>query len=130
MRIRRQVNAVGAIVAAVCLASCASVGTPIAQQNISQIKPRVTTEVDLVRMFGPPSTKTLDTNGKTLLGWLYSAAQAKPATFVPVVGAFAGGTDVQVQQLSVLMNKNGTVERYTMNNSNPNVEMGTPRQTQ
>ena len=121
---------VGASIAAICLASCASVGTPIAQQNVSQIKPGVTTEADLVRMFGAPSTKTLDSSGKTLLGWIYSAAQAKPASFVPVVGAFAGGTDVQVQQLSVLIGKDGRVEHYTMNNANPNVQMGTPRQPQ
>lgn len=116
-------------IAVLVLVSCASVGTPIAQQNVRNIKPGVTTEADLLRLFGNPNTKTLDSNGRVVMMWIYSAAQANAKSFIPLVGPFVGGTNVQVQQLTVLMRSDGKVDKYTMNNSNPDMHMGTPRQT-
>jgi hypothetical protein len=103
---------------------CASVGTPIATQNVQNIKKGVTTEADLVRMFGPPTTKTLNANGNIVMVWTHSAAQAKGTSFIPIAGAFVGGTNVQVQQLTVLLNSSGSVQNYTMNESHPDVKMG------
>jgi outer membrane protein assembly factor BamE (lipoprotein component of BamABCDE complex) len=110
-------KAVAALLIMALLASCASVGTPIAQENVKKIRPGVTTEADLVRMFGQPSTKTLDSNGKTILGWIYSEAQTKGTTFIPIAGAFVGGVNTRTQMLSVLIGRNGRVERYTMNDT-------------
>lgn len=112
------------IITAALVCSCASVGTPIATQDISKIKKGVTTEPDLVRMFGTPTTKTLNSNGNVIMIWTHSAAQAKGTSFIPIAGAFVGGTNVQVQQLTVLLKKDGTVENYTMNDSHPDVKMG------
>jgi transposase-like protein len=56
--------------------------------------------------------------------WIHSAAQAKGTSFIPFAGPFVGGTNVQVQQLTVLLKKDGTVENYTMNESHPDVKMG------
>jgi hypothetical protein len=105
-------------------AGCASVGTPIATQNVPRIKRGVTTEADLIRMFGAPTTKTLNANGNVIIVWTHSAAQAKGTSFIPFAGPFVGGTNVQVQQLTVLLNSNGTVQNYTMNESHPDVKMG------
>lgn len=74
----------------------ASVGTPIATQNIPKIKKGVTTEADLVHMFGQPSDKTLNSNGRVIMSWVHSAAQAKGTSFIPFAGPFVGGTNVQV----------------------------------
>jgi hypothetical protein len=109
---------------AALFSACASVGTPIATQNISKIKKGVTTEADLVRMFGPPTDKTLNSNGQIMIAWVHSAAQAKGTSFIPFAGPFVGGTNVQVQKLVVLLKKDGTVENYTMNESHPDVKMG------
>jgi hypothetical protein len=96
---------------------CASAGRPIAQQNVSKIKTGVTTEADLVRMFGPPNSKSLTSDGKILMMWIYSESQVKGTTFIPIVGAFAGGVDSRTQTLSVLIGSNGKVVRYTTNDS-------------
>jgi outer membrane protein assembly factor BamE (lipoprotein component of BamABCDE complex) len=109
---------------ALAFAGCASVGTPIAQENVKKIRPGVTTEADLVRMFGPPSTRTLDSNGKTILGWIYSEAQTKGTTFIPIAGPFVGGVNTRTQMLSVLIARNGKVERYTMNDTPTPVKQG------
>ena|ERR1700720_754222 len=98
------------IAAAALLVSCASAGTPNATQNIAKIKKSITTEADLVRMFGSPSNKTLNSNGNVVMSWVHSAAQPKTTSFVPFAGPFIGRKNVQVQHLIVLMGKDGTVE--------------------
>lgn len=106
------------------LASCASVGTPIATQNVTNIRKGVTTEAELVQMFGPPTDKSFDSNDRVVMTWNHSAAQAKGTSFIPFAGPFVGGTNVQVQKLIVILGKDGRVVNYTMNESHPNVNMG------
>jgi hypothetical protein len=74
-------------------------------------------ETELVKMFRPPSTKTLDSNGNTIVAWIYSEAHAKWTGFIAIAGPFVGGVNTRSQMLSVLFNKAGKVERYTMNDS-------------
>lgn len=100
---------------AMALAGCSSVGTPIPKDKIAQIRLGLTTEPDLLLLFGNPSTKTLDPSGNIVLTWVYSSASTKPETFVPVAGPFIGGYDTHLQQLTVLINRKGRVERWTMN---------------
>jgi len=109
---------------ALSIAGCSSVGKPIAKDKISQIQVGVTTESDLIRMFGMPSTKTLDANGNVVLSWVYSRASTKPETFIPVAGVFVGGMNTRVQQLTVLVGKTGRVDRYTMNDAPGEVKYG------
>jgi hypothetical protein len=108
----------------VLIVGCASVGTPIAKQNIPRIEKGVTTEAELVKMFGAASDKSFDSNGKIIITWMHSAAQPKAASFIPYAGPFIGGTNVQVEKLVVVMGKDGRVEDYTYNESHPNVNMG------
>jgi outer membrane protein assembly factor BamE (lipoprotein component of BamABCDE complex) len=116
-------NLIAALLAVV-IAGCSSVGTPIAKDKISQIQVGVTTEPELIRIFGVPSTKTLDPSGSIVLSWVYSRASTKPETFIPVAGVFVGGMHTRLQQLTVLINKTGRVERYTMNNTPGEVKYG------
>jgi outer membrane protein assembly factor BamE (lipoprotein component of BamABCDE complex) len=102
---------------AIAIAGCSSVGTPIAKEKVNQIRVGITTEPDLFLLLGPPSTKTLDPSGSLVLTWAYSTASTKPETFVPVAGAFIGGYDTRVQQLTVLIDRKGRVERWTLNDA-------------
>ena len=116
-----------ALLLAVLIAGCSSVGTPIAQEKVNQIRIGVTTEPDLFLLFGPPSTKTLDPSGTIVLTWVYSSASTKPETFVPLAGPFMGGYDTHLQQLTVLINRKGRVEKWTMNNAPGEVRYGRRR---
>jgi outer membrane protein assembly factor BamE (lipoprotein component of BamABCDE complex) len=109
-------NLIAALLA-VAMAGCSSVGKPIARDKINQVQVGVTTEAEVIRMFGVPSTKTLDASGTIVLTWVYSRAAAKPQTFIPVAGVFVGGMNTRLQQLTVLIGKKGRVERYTMNDA-------------
>lgn len=113
-----------ALLLAVLIGGCSSVGTPIAQDKVNQIRVGVTTEADLFLLFGPPSTKTLDASGAIVLTWVYSSATTKAETFVPLAGPFIGGYSTHVQQLTVLINRKGHVEKWTMNNAPGEVRYG------
>ena len=111
-------------ISALLLVGCASVGTPIVTQNIHHIRKGVTTESELVSMFGAASDKSFDSNGTLVITWIHSALQTKGTTFIPYAGPFVGGVNVQVEKLVVRMSKNGTVEDYTYNESHPDVKYG------
>ena len=111
--------------AAIAIAGCSTtIGKPIAKEKVNQIKLGYTTEPDLLLLFGNPSTKTLDPSGNVVMTWVYSSASTKAETFVPVAGAFIGGYNTKVQQLTVLLNRKGRVEKWTMNNSPGEVNYG------
>jgi outer membrane protein assembly factor BamE (lipoprotein component of BamABCDE complex) len=110
---------------AIGITACSTtIGTPIAKEKVNQIRIGLTTEPDLLLLFGNPSTKTLDPGGNVVLTWVYSSASTKAETFVPVAGAFIGGYNTHVQQLTVLVNRKGRVEKWTMNNSPGEVKYG------
>jgi len=113
-----------ALLLAIAITGCSSVGTPIAKEKVNQIRLQVTTEPDLLLLFGNPSTKTLDASGAIVLTWVYSSAETKPETFVPFAGPFIGGYNTHLQQLSVLINKKGRVERWTLNDVPDEVRYG------
>ena len=113
-----------ALICVVAIFGCSSVGTPIPKDKIAQIRIGVSTEPDLILLFGTPSTKTLDPSGSILLTWVYSSATTKPETFVPLAGPFIGGYSTELQQLTVLINRKGRVEKWTMNNSPSEVRYG------
>ena len=116
------------VLLAVAIAGCSTtIGTPIAKEKVNQIRLGLTTEPDLLLLFGNPSTKTLDPSGNVVLTWVYSNASTKAETFVPVAGAFIGGYNTHVQQLTVLVNRKGRVEKWTMNNSPGEVKYGRSR---
>jgi outer membrane protein assembly factor BamE (lipoprotein component of BamABCDE complex) len=115
------------LLVAIAIAGCSSVGTPIAQEKVNQIHVGITTEPDLFLLLGTPSTKTLDPSGTMVLTWVYSSASAKPETFVPVAGLFMGGYSTHLQQLTVLIDRKGRVEKWTMNNSPGEVRYGRTR---
>jgi outer membrane protein assembly factor BamE (lipoprotein component of BamABCDE complex) len=121
------VKLVLAILLGAALVGCSSVGTPITQEKVNQIRIGLTTEADLFLMFGTPSTKTLDANGKIVLAWVYSSATTKPETFVPLAGPFIGGYSTELQQLTILVDRQGRVERWTMNNAPGEVRYGRRR---
>jgi outer membrane protein assembly factor BamE (lipoprotein component of BamABCDE complex) len=121
------VKIVFAALLAVAIAGCSSVGTPISQEKVNQIRIGVTTEPDLLLLFGNPSTKTLDPNGSIVLTWVYSSASTKPETFVPLAGPLIGGYSTRLQQLTVLIDRKGRVERWTMNNAPGEVRYGRRR---
>ena len=108
----------------IVLAGCATSGTKIEQDQISKIKEGVTTEQEVTALLGSPFSKTLTSDGKTIMMYLYTKTQTKASTFIPVVGLFKGGMDMKQQTLSILIDQNGKVEKYTFNDADNEIKTG------
>jgi outer membrane protein assembly factor BamE (lipoprotein component of BamABCDE complex) len=105
------INSILALVMLACLTSQATAGHAITQAKISQIRPGLTTEADLVRAFGPPATKTVCPPEEMTLDWFYASPIAAQ-NYIPVIGPLLGGTQVKAWELWVVLRANGTVRRY------------------
>src|SRR5207237_6837177 len=76
------------VLGSLCLASHASSGQ-IEQQDINEIKPGITTEIDLAHRFGPPDTRVVDTRGDRLLHWTKLGAPPLRG-YLPIIGPWLG----------------------------------------
>ncbi len=112
------------LVAVFSLVGCATVGKPIDQNKTSQIKEGVTTEQEVISILGNPYMKTLSSDGKIIMLYQYTKVKNRASNFIPVVNIFSSGMDMQQQMLTVLINKDGKVEKYTMNDSNTAINSG------
>lgn len=111
-----------AILLAFCLPGCASYYGVLTPSSIQQIRVRETTEADLVALFGPPDTRSEAYYGaRTQLDW-YRSIPPEPAGYLPVIGQFFGGLDVEVQQLTVVLGHDRRVLSYRMYDSNGTVK--------
>jgi outer membrane protein assembly factor BamE (lipoprotein component of BamABCDE complex) len=96
---------------AVLLSGCASSGVKVDPDKLSQFTPGKTTYADVVEQFGKPTTRVITGTGETILVYAYLSAQARPETFIPIVGAFAGGADVESTSVSLTFDRHGILER-------------------
>lgn len=76
------------------LVGCVNHGVQVSQEKVAQFKPGVTTEADVIAALGQPTSVTT-MNGMKLVSYTGVQAQARGATFIPIVGLFAGGSDVR-----------------------------------
>src|SRR4030095_8173190 len=91
-----------ALVTLTCLTSNAMAGRSINQAKVNQITPGLTSEADLVRFFGPPTTTTVCPPGETTLDWFY-VRPISAQNYIPVIGPALGGTHVKAWELWVVL---------------------------
>lgn len=76
------------------LAGCVSSGVMISDKQISQFKRGETKESDIVAALGKP-TSVSTYNGARMIVYYGIHAQARPASYIPIIGGLVGGSDVQ-----------------------------------
>lgn len=112
----------------VVMAGCASVGHKLDQEAVNKIKKGETTKREVVELIGSPDQVTNMGNGDTFWTYSYARATAKPTSFIPVVGAFAGGANVQSQMLMLTFGPDNIVKNimntYSATESDTGVTTG------
>ena len=96
------------------LAGCVSTGRNFDESKITDIKKGETTEADLVKLFGPPESRSSDSDGHTHLDWSYMESRMKGQSFIPYAGAFMGGSDSKHKMLMVTLGADGKVTHYNL----------------
>ncbi|RJR33379.1 MAG: outer membrane protein assembly factor BamE [Deltaproteobacteria bacterium] len=79
--------------------------------NIDQIKIGVSTKADIKALFGEPNHVTFGDKEEMWM-YMYTRLVTRPTTFIPVVGLFAGGSDMKSNTLTVMFNKEGVVTKF------------------
>lgn len=111
------------LITIILIVGCASVGRKIDQSAVNKIEKGKTTREQIGTLLGSPDHIMTLGNGDVMYSYGYMRATAKPATFIPIVGAFAGGADVQTQNLIVTFSPDGLVKNFM--NSQGGTDTGT-----
>ena len=99
-----------------CLTTWAWFSPSITQERINQIRVGRTTEADLVRLFGTPTTRFVDLAHYVAIDW-FRSVPAPPQSYIPLIGSCLGGLNVEAQQLTVVLSPGGRVVRYEVHSS-------------
>jgi hypothetical protein len=113
-----KVNIVGVVLAAVMLAGCVSSGTKVDASQMASFEKGKTTYAQVVQALGPPVSVTNTSDGTRIAVYSYVHSQARAASFIPVVGLFAGGADAQSQAVTFTFGPDGTLKDYSTTTSN------------
>lgn len=101
----------------VVASGCATVGREISDAQMSTLKKGETTSLDAMRNLGQPTAITKLSDGRQVFTYSFAHAQARPASFIPFVGLFAGGTDVRSSAVVLTFDKTGVLHDYSSQQS-------------
>jgi len=96
------------------LASCASSGQRLLRDDtvIAKIREGESTTEDVRALLGSPQYIDFpDAGGGEKWTYVYQSVAIKPGTFIPVVGLFAGGSDVEIHTLVILFDDDDIVRK-------------------
>ena len=96
---------------------CASAGIQVKPEQLTSLRPGITTVGDVISRFGSPTGRAISSDGSTTLTYVYSHTQVRPETFIPYVGAFVGGADTQSNAVSLKFGPDGKLLEYSSSDS-------------
>jgi len=98
----------------VSIVGCATVGRKLDQSSVDRIQKGKTSQQEVLAWLGSPD-QIMRINGMETFSYRYVRAAAKPATYIPIVGAFAGGVNMQQQVVVVAFDEAGIVRNIVSN---------------
>jgi outer membrane protein assembly factor BamE (lipoprotein component of BamABCDE complex) len=107
-----------------CLAACVSSGRKIDQSAADKIEKGKTTREQVINLIGSPDRITRTGNGDIIYVYNYMRIAAKPASFIPYVGLFVGGSNLQHQMYMVTFGPDGLVKDYLSTYGGSEVDHG------
>ena len=88
-------------------------GQKIDTNQVSKFQTGKTTYAQVIAAMGTPASIQNHSDGTRVLVYVHTQAAPRAATFVPVVGLFAGGADVQQQSVVFTFDREGILKDYT-----------------
>ncbi len=109
---------------AAALTGCVATGTKVSNEQALEFVRGSTTVRDVVAKLGQPTSRVTLANGESMLLYQYGEVQYRAATFVPIVGLFAGGADVRSNSVSFRFDAEGKLIDHTSAESQQGVGTG------
>jgi hypothetical protein len=107
-----------------CLTTWAWFDPSITQDKVDRIQIGQTTEADLIHLFGYPTTRHVDLRHHITLDFFRSVPMPWQG-YIPLIGSFIGGLDLDGQELWVELTPDGRVLRYMVYSSRNSVKART-----
>lgn len=110
--------------ALVALAGCASSGTQVTEQQTTQFQKGQTTRSEVIAKLGQPQASTKMDDGTRVDVYSYVHAAANAASYIPVVGLFAGGAHSTTNTATFTYGKNDVLEKIDTTTASADVHTG------
>ena len=113
------------ILATIVLANgCVSTGRKIDQAAADSIKKGETTRAQVGQLLGSPEMITKNSNGDTIYIYHYMRATPKASTFIPYIGPFVGGANIQQQMTRITFGPDNVVKDFSTTQGATESDMG------
>jgi hypothetical protein len=113
-----------AAAAALLLSGCASSGTKVSEQQVQAFQKGTSTRAQVVAALGAPTSTLVQSDGTRIDVYMHIQASANAASFVPIVGLFAGGATGSTDSATFTYDAAGTLQRSTWGHSASDVKTG------
>ena len=111
-KLQISLNLILSILLAAWSVGCSSMGQNFDESKVSQIKKGETTEAELIQVFGEPQRRTSNSEGQTILTWIYSESKVKGESYIPYAGHYMHGTRSKSKTLHVTL-RDGKVQSFS-----------------
>ncbi len=109
---------------AIALAAGLAAAKPVTSDDAAQFKVGVATLADVEAKLGPPQTTSTNSDGIEIVGYTSSSTHVKAATYIPVVGWFAGGAKGHVSTIVFTFGADGVLKNTATSETNVDCGIG------
>lgn len=99
------------------LAGCVSTGVQVKDEQLSSFKPGQTTKNEVFTALGQPTTQMRNADGTSMVIYTYLESRVRGASFIPIVGIFAGGADSRTNQVVLSFDAEGKLVGHSSSES-------------
>jgi len=112
------------VIMAAILSACMSTGTRVDQDKVSQFTKGKTTYDAVVQTLGKPDRTMVNSDGTKTIMYIYMHSQSKASNFIPFVGAFIGGEEMENSFATFTFDKRLVLTGYTSSQGGSNMNTG------
>lgn len=109
---------------ALFLSACASTGVKVTEEQASKFMRGQSTQSEVQAALGKPTMAMRNADGTRTLIYSYAHARTRGATFIPIVGAFAGGVDTRTNQATFTFDEGGKLLTYSTSEGQTGTGLG------
>lgn len=110
------------------LAGCVSSGTKVTQAQVSAYQVGKTTEAEVIAALGAPNSASVLSDGSRIDVYMHTSAHANAASYVPIVGLFAGGAKGDSETAVFTFSPNGILKATSSSAAHSDVNTGLANQ--
>lgn len=113
-----------AVAVALLLSGCVSSGTKVSEQQVQSFQKGTATRAQVIAALGAPTSTLVQNDGSRIDVYMHIQASANTASFVPIVGLFAGGAKGTSDSATFTYDGAGILQRSAWGHSDSNVKTG------